>query len=273
MSAFADDNFTIRWHRDLEVAKLRLEMSLAVIISWLSKSGLKVNANKTEICHFSRNDHLPINISINGDVINTKPTINVLGVIFDSKLQWGPQVTATITKASRALNAIRLIQHYFTQQELLQLITSNFYSVLFYNSEVWHLNTLKQSIKNSLLSISAKAIKVCAKTNDNWLLSFPQLHEMAGRATPEKLMQYKLALQLYRTFNDAIPTQDWTTINFNAIFTTRQTKFAISNSSRLKVGMNKVSNRFHHLNNKIELNWLNMTYGTYKINCKKLFLS
>ena len=65
MSAFADDNFTIRWHRDLEVAKLRLEMSLAVIISWLSKSGLKVNANKTEICHFSRNDHLPINISIN----------------------------------------------------------------------------------------------------------------------------------------------------------------------------------------------------------------
>ena len=124
-------------------------MSLAVIISWLSKSGLKVNANKTEICHFSRNDHLPINISINGDVINTKPTINVLGVIFDSKLQWGPQVTATITKASRALNAIRLIKHYFTQQELLQLITSNFYSVLFYNSEVWHLNTLKQSIKNS----------------------------------------------------------------------------------------------------------------------------
>ena len=43
------------------------------------------------------------------------------------------------------------------------------------------------------------------------------LHEMAGRATPDKMMSYKLALQLYRTFNDQTPTQDWLNINFNAI--------------------------------------------------------
>ena len=47
-----------------------------------------------------------------------------------------------LTRASKALNAIRLIRTHFNQQELLQLVTSNYYSVLYYNSEVWHILTL-----------------------------------------------------------------------------------------------------------------------------------
>ena len=76
----------------------------------------------------------------------------------DSKLQWGSQVERALTLASKALNAIRLIQNYFNQNELIQLVSSNFYSVLYYNSKVWNLHTLKQSLKNSLLSASSKAL-------------------------------------------------------------------------------------------------------------------
>ena len=231
------------------------------------------NESKTEICLFSRGHVVPIEISLNGETITTKSTINVLGIIFDAKLQWGPQVAMAITKASRALNAICLIRNYFNTDELLQLITSNFYSILFYNSEVWHLQTLNQSLKNALMSISAKAIRICTKRADTWMLSFINLHEMAGRATPNKIMSYKLALQLYRTFNDQTPTQDWLNINENIILGSRQTKFSINKSCRLKVGMNALSNRFNYLNNKIDLNWLNLSYESFKIKCKRLFLS
>ena len=238
----------------------------------LSNSGLKVNKKKTEICLFSRGDILPIAISVNGDMVTTKTSMNVLGIIFDSKLHWGPQVSAAITKASRALNAICLIRNYLNSSELLQLITSNFYLILFYNSEVWHLPSLHQSLKNNLLSISAKAIKICAKSTDTWMLSFGSLHEMAGRSTPDKLMSYKLALQLYRTFNYKCPTNDWLSINFNSVLTSRQNKFSINKTNRLKVGMNILSNQFNTLNGKIDLNWLNLGLDTYKINCKELFL-
>ena len=243
-----------------------------IITSWLTRSGLKVNSSKTELCHFSRRDHQPLSLSLNGEIISTRPTINVLGVIFDSKLQWGPQVAAACTRASRALNAISLIRRFFNQQELLQLVTSNFYSILFYNSEVWHLNTLNQSLKNSLLSISAKALKICAKSSDVWMLSYPNLHEMAGRATPEKIMSYKLALQLYRTFNDESPTQDWININFNLNTSSRQDRFSINKTNKLKIGMNIISNRFNCLNGKIGLKLLNTSYQSYKVHCKKLFL-
>ena len=96
---------------------------------------------------------------------------------------------------------------------------------------------------------------------------------MAGRATPNKIMSYKLALQLYRTFNDQTPTQDWLNMNQNIILSSRQSKFSINKSCRLKVGMNVLSNRFNFLNSKIDFNWLNLSYESYKIKCKRIFLS
>ena len=86
------------------------------------------------------------------------------------------------------------------------------------------------------MSISGKAIKICAKSTDVWLMSYQNLHEMAGRATPEKLQDYKLALQLYKTFNDHIPTPDWIRININNIQTTRQTKFMTSKETGSRSG-------------------------------------
>ena len=127
-------------------------------------------------------------------------------------------------------------------------------------------------MKQQLLSVSARAIKVCTRATDVHLISFEDLHEMVGRATPEKLMIYKLSLQLYRTYNQHIPTQDWVKLNYNGIFTSRQSKFITRKENKLKVGLNSVSNRFFYLNGKIELDWLNLSYNSYKIKCKNLFL-
>ena len=40
--------------------------------------------------------------------------MNIKGVIFDTKLQWAPQVSQAITKPKRALHAIKLLKRYFT---------------------------------------------------------------------------------------------------------------------------------------------------------------
>ena len=111
--------------------------------------------------------------------------------------------------------------------------------------------------------------KLCAKPPDMWMLSFNSLHEMVGRATPDKILDYKLALQLYKVVKNNVPTPDWININFNNIHTTRQTRFMTSKANRLKVGMNLISNRFYYLNGKIEMDWLNLSYNTYKVKCKK----
>ena len=86
--------------------KASLEATLSIISKWLKGSGLKVNDNKTEVCLFSKRDRANTSVTINEELITTKKEIGVLGIVFDSKLHWGPQVTKTILKATKALNAI-----------------------------------------------------------------------------------------------------------------------------------------------------------------------
>ena len=123
-----------------------------------------------------------------------------------------------------------------------------------------------------LLSASARAIRVAYHYPDI-NISFLNLHSMAKRATPEKFRQYKLALQLYRTFNERIPENDWLTLNFYQSYNSRQKMFNVRKCNHLMVGMNILNNRFHELNNLLPLDWFNLTINLFKLSCKKLFLT
>ena len=168
----------------------------------------------------------------------------------------------------KALNAIRLIRKFFTKKELLSLVTSNFYSILYYNSEIWHLPILKSTLKQNLLSASAKALRVCNGTID-YNMSFIDLHKVCDRATPEMYMKYKLALSLYKLYNVPFNPIEFQLLNFNQILTGRQLNFCTVRSNSFKVGMNCLSNRLHSINNLIPLSWLNLSQDSFKIKCKE----
>ena len=63
-----------------------MEKSLEMITKWLRDSGLKVNESKTELCLFHRLDQPAIKIKLFGSDIQSNKTMNVLGVLYDSKL-------------------------------------------------------------------------------------------------------------------------------------------------------------------------------------------
>jgi ABC-type Fe3+ transport system substrate-binding protein len=46
-------------------------------------------------------------------------------------------VYPTILKAKKKLNLTKLLRNYFSSKELIQIFTSNFYSKIFHNSEVF----------------------------------------------------------------------------------------------------------------------------------------
>ena len=50
---------------------------------------------------------------VNGTLITSKTTIKVIGVNFDSKLNWQSHIQMAITKAKKALQAIKLIRKHF----------------------------------------------------------------------------------------------------------------------------------------------------------------
>ena len=155
--------------------------------------------------------------------------------------------------SSKAINAIRLLKNYFTKLELLQLITANVYSVLYYNSEIWHIPSLKNELKKKLTSLSAKAIKTRMYYPDQ-MISFENIHSMNERAMSDSIMHYKAALQLHKLYNATNLSLDRISLNIDQILTTRQTVFQILKSNKTKVGLSILTNRFAQLlNGKIPL--------------------
>ena len=197
--------------------------------------------------------------------------MNVLGVLFDSRLLWSLHLNSAIKKANKAKCAIQLLSRYFNKVELTNLLTANYFSILYYNCDIWLIPFLKPQVKQQLLSASANALKVCLKALDR-SISFIQLNKLASRATPIQLMEYKHSLLLFKIFNDHHRGKDWVNLNFNQNFSRRSEKFACTNRKNYKVGGNVASNRLTVINNLIPNAWLNLSLDTFKVKTKEFFL-
>ena len=268
---YADDNFIIRSSKILTELIEDMRKSLEAITKWLKQSGLKVNETKTELCAFHKSAEVRLEIVLNGAILKSKTSMNVLGVIFDSKLQWNDQIAHTVKKANSALHCIKLIKNYFTTEELRTIITSNFYSILYYNSEIWNIPNLNAVLKQKLLSISANALKICTPTYHD-RMSFLELHNINNRATPIAMSNYVHALLLFKLLQNEIPMDDWVDLNFQQTFNNRTSTYNFVKTNHYKVGNNLICNRFTTLNGKIEYRWTLMSLDTYKIYCKNTFL-
>ena len=271
LTCYADDGFGVVSSVDKSVLVTKIESKLGNIEKWLSMSGMKVNEAKTCLCLFYHKDTTPIEITLNNVKIKSETKINVLGVIFDQKLQWSDHVAYCISKSNKALLAMKLIKRYFNTNELLQLITSNFYSVLYYNCEIWQIPSLKTNLKRKLLTASAKAIKMCLNY-DTSNISYENMHKIVHRSTPENFLLYKHALALYKLYWSDDPTFEFCALNNNSIFTSRQVVFITSKDNKRRVGINALANRLYPLNNRIPLMQLNKGMNSYKIFCKNEFL-
>jgi hypothetical protein len=164
-----------------------------------------------------------------------------------------------------------MIRKYFKTSEIIQLLTSNFYSKLYYGSEIWHLPTLNSNCKKLLLLASVNALKLC-NAFYNPTISYVDLHNLHKRALPNNFCTYRHCPLLFKVINNKISKRDWLDLNFQMLNTSRQTRFETINCSVYKVGNNILSNRLSCLNRKIQLDFLNLPFETYKIKCKNLFL-
>ena len=136
----------------------------------------------------------------------------------------------------------------FNDQEMRLLLDSNFYSVLYYNSVLWLTPGLSAVLQQSLLSISANALRSCM-LSFNSEISFENIHKKCKKCKPTQIMFYQTSLQLHKSINEIYDycTSEHATLLNNIVCTRRQLKFEITRNNRGKIGMNTFSNKFYHV--------------------------
>ena len=107
---------------------------------------------------------------------------------------------------------------------------------MFYNSEIWHLPLLNSNLKKANECIGKGFEGMLEKIDIH--VSFELLQRMSKRATPEKLVKYKLTLCLHKIYNTDFNSKEFIRLNVNQILTSRQEKFFTLKSNNIKVGIN-----------------------------------
>ena len=86
-------------------------------------------------------------------------------------------------------------------------------------------------------------------------------------------MKYKLSIQLYKLYNNETQNDDWIDLHFQQNFNERNHRVQIIDSSKIRVGKNILTNKLSVITNQIEYDSLNMSYLTFKLQSKELFLN
>jgi hypothetical protein len=265
--AYADDTYTITSAKTKENAVAELGEALTAITLWFKGSGLKVNEEKTEIAIFYKNNCNPADVLIIWSTIRTKDTIKVLGITMDTTLTWLEHVNNTISNIQSKIHAIRTIQRFFFEDEILQLLKAYCYPSLYYASGVWLTPSLNSKLKAKLFSASGKILTTIR------IDSYRNLHKQFTRATPEMWLNYELAISLYNLNITRLPLQDWQTLQKNTLHNRRSTKLHFTSTNNLRCGLNALPNCLKTITNRIEASWLTLSKETYKQRCKKEFIT
>ena len=135
------------------------------------------------------------------------------------------EAAQSISKAKKALYALRLLKRNFNGNEMRTLLDANFYSILYYNSVIWLTPNLSSEMKQSLLSISANALRSCL--NLSFDVSFENVHKISNKCTPKQIMSYQISLNLHKTLNDPVMKTETLRVIEQSVFTGRQITFEI----------------------------------------------
>ena len=150
--------------QNIHIIERHLQQCLNKLQEWADTNGFKFSTTKTVCLHFCRlrKLHSDPQLSLNGSPIPVVEEVTFLGVIFDNKLSFLPDLRYLKNKCTKPLNLLRVVAHTAwgaDQQTLLHLYRSLIRSKLDYGSIVY--GSASGSYLHMLDSIQNHALRLC----------------------------------------------------------------------------------------------------------------
>jgi hypothetical protein len=251
----------------------KLVSKATTLSRWFELSGMVVNMEKTELCIFSRGQVATKSVLVENHPVLVKNEMKVLGITFDSQLKWDKHILKTLNSCSKLLFALRIVKQSLDVEQVLNVATSIFYSKMYYGCIVWlHKNT-SSGLKNKLLSMSAKCLMICLgyKTSDR--KAFAEIHMEAKRATPKMMQLYVHACFMYKIIHNLKPPSVFNKLILTFLNEHRNPNPKFTSINKLRVGYNSLHNRLAEVSQLVNFDWTSLSYPTFKIKAKELFLA
>ena len=135
---YADDNTILCTGNNVSDVRNKMENALQVLIQWFNNNSMKVNPDKFQVIFFDRknscaNEYLMIN---NIKIVH-QPTVKLLGMYIDCKLNFDEHVREICRKAGFKLNVLARLSKTLDEEAKLLLFHSFILSYFKYCCPVW----------------------------------------------------------------------------------------------------------------------------------------
>ncbi len=133
LSNYADDNTLDVCNSTIDLVIYALQNDAKNAIKWFEENFMEVNPNKFQAM-FLKSPYSPIQLPshlVIGDVtIETKSSVDLLGLIIDDKLKFDQQVSKICLKAARQLNVLFRFKNIFKGDERKMIYNTFIYQTL-----------------------------------------------------------------------------------------------------------------------------------------------
>jgi hypothetical protein len=195
---YADDNTVLFTGNDLNQLSSLINVTASDLINWCKINQMEANPSKFQI--LIANEQNSIDFTLNDTTVQSSPSVKLLGVTLDHKLNFNEHVNSLILKASRQLNClIRLSRTLSTNVKLLlykSFILSNFN----YCPAVWH-HCGSTNTKN-LERLQYRALKYVFNDFD---ASYESLLTLSNLPTLHLSRLRFIACEVYKAINQNSP--------------------------------------------------------------------
>jgi len=240
--------------------------------NYLGQIGMVTNVDKTELLYFSRQKIRGPTLTVNNKQVSPSETLKVLGVKFQPDLSWDTHIRETISRLRFIIKKLHFVKKYLTLPEMIKIVTSHFYSVLYYAAPVWLTSNTKSIHWKLLNSIHYRAMRAVIGDFYNQI-SRRDVDRIGQRSTPYQWMLYcntKMAITLTNLGLSGPRLSD--KLRKRCYVNDRMPGIGyFQDYSRLKIGRNSLVNRLPMLR-KVKFQWTSgINNHTLRQNLKKLF--
>jgi len=197
--------------------------------------------------------------------------MKVLGVYFGEKLSWTPQIRSTVNKITRLTSGLRFLRKRLSKRSFLEATMSQFYSLLYYGSQVWLGSHTKVADIRKLNSVHYKLLRIVE--NDWKKRKRREDLDKIGRAKPSLWAKYSTANLVLKVMKSRQPQTLHGSLVETAYATRRNPdKIVFYDASRTKFRHQALWKRIAHIINDLNSTFhVNMSDDQIRICLKKSF--
>jgi len=208
-----------------------------------------VNHSKTELILFTKKCELPttkIELEVGNTKITSINSIKALGITIDKNLDWNSHINALQRRFSTMMSGLRIIARKLDQSQMLKVVTSQVFSILYYSSQVWLTTELSSKNLRKLESMHYAALRLSMKDYKK-SINRDRINQLTKRMPPKAWMNYSAASLAIKIIRVETPTLLYDKIMQNAYQENRKPTFVYT----FDASHNKHGKKGFH-------NWINL---------------